>query len=189
MRHRLRGSVVVHERTGPVLGRILFALVHGYACNQGVTCDAGTCGFQCTGPSSCTNGEVQCRSKDCRVACGDGTGAGNSACNLGVSCIAAQSCEITCEDPSTCTNKRIVAVAGARANVRCSGNSSCNQGVTTSSADGGVFCKQNSCGPGVFCDGGACNMDCDTADVAYCCKATVCAKVEENGCSLDNQCP
>jgi len=158
------------------------------SCSQGVECDAGTCAIGCTGQGSCANSTIECHSDTCQVVCGDGTGTGTNACNKGVLCVASKACSIACQDQNTCQNEPITAVAGTRAEVRCTGSGSCNKGIVTSAPDSGAFCKNTACGPGISCDGGVCTAHCDGTTVGLCCKADTCNK-QSNNCSLPNSCP
>jgi hypothetical protein len=158
------------------------------SCNQGVECDAGLCAIGCTGGTSCINGAVQCRGDSCQVVCGDGVGKGKGSCNQGVSCIEAKSCDIACQDPDSCTNSRVTAVAGDRTNVRCTAAGACNSGIQTTSADDTAFCKDTACGQGIFCDGGACKARCANKNVGLCCKAGTC-QVQSDKCTLMDTCP
>jgi hypothetical protein len=158
---------------------------------------------------------VVCESTICSVKC-KGPENFDGPCNGNVTCVAEDSCLVTCDSPNACglskvtanagladvrctsTNacERVTAVGRTGANVTCHGANACYRGVSASSPDSGIACVgANACdgaGAVVVCDGGACRAACgdSLADIAFCCAATTCVPKDGTNCHFTpNGCP
>lgn len=157
----------------------------------GLSCDAGTCNVDCHGPNTC-QGPVQCSGRSCSVACGASAGVGNGACNAGVTCTASKDCRVDCLADNACAGA-IAVTAAETAEVHCDRPGTCSNGVFEQSADGGITCGAvNTCQNGIACSGARCTTRCTDGPqiIRRCCNATACPETTTNGCFFTSvNCP